>query len=116
MPHYLRTGEKTYSVYYSPLVPENYERSNDVNGDEKYTSDGRIIYDSKNGVFDVSYSAAFEIGRMITLSHRAEAEKINLWRKEQAVSEHIKKLDAAIGTRRDEFEELCIKLVQGDKI
>lgn len=109
-PHYLRTGEKTYSRYHSPLTPYHAERYDNLGGEERYTADGRLIYDEQNGILDISYSAAFNLGRMISLSRRTEAEKIAAWRKEQALEEHLRMLDQAIGVSLPELCEICEKL------
>lgn len=113
-PHYLRTGEKTYSLYHSPLVPYHAERYDNLGGEERYTADGRLIYDAQNGILDISYSAAFNLGRMISLSRRTEAEKIVAWRKEQAMDEHLRILDQAIGVSLSDLCEICEKLSEDD--
>jgi hypothetical protein len=111
-PHFLRSGEKTYSFYRSPLLPLHSARYENINGEEKFTADGRLIYDAENGIFDVSYSAAFNIGRFITLSRRAEAEKIVAWRKNESVEHHLKKLDSSIGDSQFDVKELCTFLTE----
>ena len=78
MPHYTRTGEMTYSLYRSPLASE--ERDIIPELSQANTADGRLIYDKENGVFDVSYAAAFQLGRLITLSRPETAEKLLEWR------------------------------------
>ena len=89
-PHYLRTGEKTYSWYHSPILPfNNFKRFDNLNGEEKFTSDGRLIYNY--GIFDVSYSAAFNLGKLVTLSHNKEAQQVVNWRKKQKIKEHLEK-------------------------
>lgn len=112
-PHHLRTGEKTYSRYHSPLLPYHAERYENLGGEERYTADGRLIYDAQNGILDISYSAAFNLGRMISLSRRTEAERIAAWRKEQAMGEHLRMLDRAIGVSLPELCEVCEKLSEG---
>lgn len=109
-PHYLRTGEKTYSRYHSPFLPYHAERYDNLGGEERYTADGRLIYDEQNGILDISYSAAFNLGRMISLSRRTEAEKIAAWRKEQALDEHLRMLDRAIGVSLPDLCDICGKL------
>lgn len=101
--HYLReTGEKTYSWYHSPIMPLKINRIGDnggirINGENTFTADGRLIYNKSNGIFDVSYSAAFNLGRLVTLSHNKEAQQIASWRKEQKTNEHIEALKRNIG-------------------
>lgn len=112
-PHYLRTGEKTYSRYHSPLVPYHPQRYENLGGEERYTADGRMIYDAENGILDISYSAAFNLGRLISLSRRAEAEKIVAWRKEQAMRVHLDMLGQEIGVSLPDLCEICEKLSEG---
>ncbi len=116
--HYLRSGEKTYSWYHSPIQPMKYERPKDValNGEKTYTSDGRLIYDFKTGIFDITYAAAFNLGRMATLSHNAEAQKIVKWRKEQKIDKHLnalKDLDNGIGIDYSALNGVVKKLKEG---
>ena len=116
--HYLRSGEKTYSRYHSPILPMKYERPKDValNGEKTYTSDGRLIYDFKTGIFDITYAAAFNLGRMATLSHNAEAQKIVKWRKEQKIDKHLnalKDLDNGIGIDYSALKGVIKKLKEG---
>lgn len=106
-PHYLRTGEKTYSVYHSPLQPFSSCRNDSINGEETYTADGRLIYDPQTGILDVSYAAAFNLGRLITLSRPGEAEKIAAWRKESAVKRHLKALSASLYFSQFDIQALC---------
>lgn len=112
-PHYLRTGEKTYSRYHSPLLPYHMERYDNLGGEGRYTADGRLIYDAQNGILDISYAAAFNLGRMISLSRRAEAEKIARWRRERAMGEHLRLLDQTIGVSLADLHEICGKLSEG---
>lgn len=115
-PHYLRTGEKTYSLYHSPLLPYHSDRYDNLGGEDRYTADGRLIYNAQTGILDVSYSAAFNLGRLITLSRRTEAEKIVAWRREQAVKNHLDSLDRAIGLSLSDLEDICSKLTRQDGI
>lgn len=112
-PHYLRSGEKSYSFYHSPLLPFHSQRYDNINGEEKYTADGRLIFDGETGLFDISYAAAFNLGKLMTLSRRSEAEKISTWRKNQAMNEHLTKLDSFIGIATVDLEELCKNLTEG---
>lgn len=111
-PHFLRTGEKTYSIYHSPLLPFPSARYDNINGEERYTADGRLIYQSENGIFDISYAAAFNLGRMITLSRRLEAEKIAAWRKDTAMQKHLDKLACNMEISVTDLCELCSLLTE----
>lgn len=91
-PHYTRTGEMTYSIYHSPLTAgENREIPQMSSA---HTADGRLIYDKKTGIFDVSYAAAFQLGRLITLSRKDIAEKVLNNRNDNKMRNHKAALDA----------------------
>ncbi len=111
-PHYLRTGEKTYSIYHSPLLPYTSARYDNINGEETYTADGRLVYHLETGIFDVSYAAAFNLGRLITLSRRMEAEKITAWRKSTALQRHLNRLADSMELPPDDLQELCRLLTE----
>ena len=88
--HITRTGEKTYSLYRSPLLPFLNEEEFDMTA--KHTADGRLIYDKSVGILDVTYSAAWQLGRMVTLARQGMAEKIQQDRAERKQEEHQKLL------------------------
>ena len=81
MPHYLRKGEKTISWYHGPLVPifNQWEHGIDV----KYStsSDDYLLYDKTSGLLDVSYAAAWLLGRNLTLQNKVVAKQLYFWRK-----------------------------------
>lgn len=111
--HRLRTGEKTYSLYHGPIMPMKYNQASNINGEEVYTSDGRLIYNRENGIFDVSYAAAFNLGKLVTLSHNAEAQKIVNWRKTQKTKEHLNLLKSQIGIDHFELKKVLKGLKKG---
>lgn len=84
--HITRTGEKTYSLFRSPLLPFLNEEEFDT--DERHTADGRLIYDKSLGILDVTYSAAWQLGRMVTLAQQGMAEKIQQERVEVKQEAH----------------------------
>jgi hypothetical protein len=45
-------------------------------------ADDAIIYDAVNGVFDFSYSVAFETGKMVTLANKSASLAIWQWKKD----------------------------------
>lgn len=83
--HITRTGEKTVSFYRSPLVPYQEERRLHR---ECRSADGEIRYDPVLGMFDMSYAAAWQIGRFMALSDQEMARQIYLWRREIILSLH----------------------------
>jgi hypothetical protein len=98
--HFLRSGETAYSLFSSPLInfTSDSPRNSEINGEERFTSDGRMIYKKDIGIFDISYAAAFNLGKLITLSRRSDAEKIVTWRRNEQKNRHIAALDSAIRT------------------
>jgi predicted heme/steroid binding protein len=88
--HFTRTGETTYSLYHSPLVPYAAETIEQLS--KSRTGDGRLLYNSTVGVFDVSYAAAFQLGRLITLSQPAIAAKALAHRNDKKTKAHMNAL------------------------
>lgn len=83
--HYTRSGECTYSLYRPPFIP--YDNSGRSYG-SKHTADGHLIYDPENGVLDVSYAAAFQIGRLISLNSATESKKMTSIRNSRKMMAH----------------------------
>lgn len=77
--HITRTGETCVSVYRGPLVPmrQPAEERRDC-----LTADGEIRYDPEWGIFDLSYSGAWQLGRLLTLRNRSMAKAVFHWRRE----------------------------------
>lgn len=66
--HMLRDGGRTVSWYHGPLRPWNVEVSVEP---YRLFSDGGMIYDPAMGMFDISISAAYELGRMLAMQDGA---------------------------------------------
>jgi hypothetical protein len=62
--HITRQGEHTVSWYRGPLLPMDMPKDTP---DSYPNSDAAIRYDPKFGLFDVSYAAAMQIGRLLAL-------------------------------------------------
>jgi len=79
LPHSLREGSQTISWYRSPLIPganaERYEFPIE-------TADALLRYDSTLGLFDVSYAAAWQLGRLLTLQNQGLAIELFNWKRE----------------------------------
>jgi hypothetical protein len=76
--HDLRVGESTTSFYRGPAaaVP----CATDATYGPFYYSDGAIFYDPRFGTFNLSYAAAFQVGRLLALSDGAFAADLIRWR------------------------------------
>ena len=82
LPHAMREGNKSVSWYRSPLVPFN-------NNSNKFklpirTADQLTYYDDTYGVFDVSYSAAWELGRLLALQSKTFSISLYHWKLNRA--------------------------------
>lgn len=86
-PHELREGEKTVSWYRGPFAPgENSDRLSQP----VMTSDSLVRYDSNIGMFDSSYSAAWQLGRLLMLENQRLAIELFNWKRQHA--QNIQKL------------------------
>lgn len=106
--HMTRSGETTYSLYRSPLIP--YENRELAEKGSKATADGYLIYDRNTGVFDTSYAAAFQLGRLISLSSPADCKWIAALRRQVKINNHKKLLRANIN--RIDVRRLCQDLTK----
>lgn len=70
--HQIRNGEKTASWYRGPLVPLQYVKPIQIQKPVRY-SDQLLRYDPNTGLFDTSYAAAWQLGRMLALQNQAFA-------------------------------------------
>lgn len=86
-PHELREGEKTVSWYRGPFTPgENLDRLTQP----VMTPDTLLRYDSHTGMFDSSYSAAWQLGRLLMLQNQRLAIELFNWKRQHA--QNIQKL------------------------
>lgn len=79
--HTLRTeGGRTVSWYRGPLLPFRREKA------DRYTPrlapDHALRYDPADGMFDVSYAAAFQLGRLLALQDRHFAAALDRFRRD----------------------------------
>ena len=83
--HLFRSGESTVSLYRGPLVPFRAAgaKQKEEAAVEKIpaTSDGALIFDRETSLFDASYSAAWQMGRLLTLRNKGVVAAIVKWRK-----------------------------------
>ncbi|WP_439681719.1 hypothetical protein [Embleya sp. MST-111070] len=85
LPYRLLSGETTYGWYRGPLVPVIAAQTrNFVRDTPKTTADHALIYEPENGLFDVSYAAAWTLGRTLALSDPDYSEEITRARRELA--------------------------------
>ncbi len=80
--HLFRSGENAVSLYRGPLVPYPVPKLSVWEDNLPATADGALIFDRKEALFDASYSAAWQLGRLLTLQNCAVAQAIVKWRKQ----------------------------------
>ncbi|MEL4894631.1 hypothetical protein [Crocosphaera sp. Alani8] len=90
VPHSLRKGSKTYSWYRSPLTTNFNVQEQATYQFPVKASDQLLRYDSNIGMFDISYSAAWQLGRMLMLENQGLAVQLFNWKRE--VVQVIKRL------------------------
>ncbi|HET6975853.1 MAG TPA: hypothetical protein VFI24_05995 [Pyrinomonadaceae bacterium] len=82
MPHHFRGGDRTVSWFHGPLIPGK-------NLSPKFalpvrTADELVRYDPELSMFDVSYAAAWELGRLLTLQDKDFSTSLYQWKREYA--------------------------------
>ena len=79
--HRIRNGEETVSWYRGPLVPLWYRKL------ENYpylpSADAALRYNYETGLFDASYAAAWQLGRLLALQNTHFARTIYRYRNEE---------------------------------
>lgn len=84
LPHALREGAQTVSWYRGPLVSAKVS-SNTVELELPVrNADELLRYDTATGMFDTSYAAAWQLGRMMTLKNKALSMKLFEWKRAHA--------------------------------
>ncbi len=73
----LRDGEQSNAWYRGPMVAAPTQRETSISYS---TSDQAIRYDQISGLFDLSYAAAWQIGRLLGLSDATFAKQYFDWR------------------------------------
>jgi len=79
--HYFREGSNSISWYHSPFVPQKPQWNYKVK--TSFLSDELLEYDPQNGMFNISYSAAWQLGRLLALKDKDFSRKLLAWRLSQ---------------------------------
>ncbi len=77
-PHGLRQGDRTLSLYRGPFLPRAGEKQS-LNLPAAY-ADQLLRYDGDTGLFDVSYAAAWQLGRLLSLQNKSFATALASWK------------------------------------
>jgi hypothetical protein len=78
LPHYFRQGDKTASWYRGPLIPG--EDPTEISLPVR-AADELLRYDPELGMFDVSYAAAWELGRLLALQNKQFSTGLFRWKR-----------------------------------
>jgi hypothetical protein len=82
LPHSLRQGDKTVSWYHGPLSPS--ESTTDGSLPAR-AADALVRYNPASGMFDISYSAAWELGRLLALQSKQFSVSLYKWKRTHAL-------------------------------
>ena len=85
LPHQLRGGSTTASWYHGPLAPKSNEESESL---PARGSDTLLRYYESHGMFDVSYAAAWELGRLLALQNTHFSTSLYHWKRCYARCQH----------------------------
>ena len=119
-----RNGEKTMAWYRGPLIPVINEYSPEVKDDDVFFSvEASMIYDDQNGIFDLSQSVAWQIGRLLALNDTHFSQTLLDWKIKvnRQVDEMLKRqslvLSEVVNTSSlpeldDSFEKLDLDKIQ----
>jgi len=83
MTYEMRSGEKTVAWYRGPFTAVQLQVNSDIL--PFFSPEAALIYDQKTGMFDASYAAAWQLGRLLALSDRSFAIGMLRWRQQQKV-------------------------------
>jgi hypothetical protein len=72
-------GDQTFAWYRGPFLPKPKRRFADT--ELSVSASGAMIYDQANGLFDESYAAAWQTGRLLALSDATFGSKVLQWRR-----------------------------------
>ena len=84
LPHYLRQGGKTFSWYHSPLIPGENKTSLELAQLDLRSGDQLIHYNANNGLFDISYASAWQLGQLLALQDTKLAVSLFNWKRTNA--------------------------------
>ena len=93
----------TMSWYRGPLTPSPRQR---LNRPAFERADAALIFDDKNGMMDVSYAAAWELGRLLALSSQSFAKGLHLFvERNQNAAEFAKEIERFLEDHRSSFKD-----------
>lgn len=90
--HSLRNGQKTVSWYHGPFLPGRNQQS--ALTQPVMSSDELLRYNEQTGMFDISYAAAWELGRWLTLKETGIAQNLFTWKRNHV--QHLHQIEQQI--------------------
>ncbi|MFN0013133.1 MAG: hypothetical protein ACKVU2_01175, partial [Saprospiraceae bacterium] len=85
LPHHLRIGRDVASLYRGPLMGGAEPALPVAFALPVESADALLLYDQKSGMLDVSYAAAWTLGRQLALEDRAFALDLYKFKRRQAI-------------------------------
>ena len=76
--YHMRNGADNISWYRGPLVPVQISKPEQVNFKD---ADAALLFDESTAMFDISYSSAWQIGRLLGLQAPAYMSALTNWKK-----------------------------------
>ncbi|HEU4769133.1 MAG TPA: hypothetical protein VFS77_17245 [Pyrinomonadaceae bacterium] len=93
----------TIAWYRGPLSPFPRKR---LNRPAFERADAALIFDDNNGMLDVSYASAWELGRLLALSSPAFAKGLHLFvERDQNATEFVKEIEKFLEQHRSSFKD-----------
>jgi hypothetical protein len=90
--HYFKDGAKSASWFHGPLSPKIMPQNNfDF---PVLASDQLLLFDKQFGMYDVSYAAAWELGRLWALSNKRFSTELFMWKRKH--KQHISAIEQDI--------------------
>lgn len=81
LPHFFRQGGKSVSWYRGPLLPGPPQMTILQDLFPVDTADELLRYHSAGGMFDASYAAAWELGRLLCLRNKRASQELYRWKR-----------------------------------
>lgn len=97
LPHLTRVGASTLSWYHGPLIPKLIPASS--KNISFSSADAALRYDKATGFFDVSFAAAWQLGRTLALQNQGFSKAMLNWRIRQVQ-------DALEDEKRSDIDQL----------
>lgn len=97
LPHHLRHGGETASWYRGPLVP--YPVATTLPSLPISGPDALLQYNPQTGLFDASYSSAWQLGQLLALQNQNFATSLYNWKKSVQASDAIAEEEALINAK-----------------